>query len=473
MMSIPNSPCVLAAPPEPLRVDHTIDFQEPTASIPLSARREPARRENFYYGWVILPLAMLAMVATSPGQTFGVSIFNEPMRQSLGLSYGQLAGAYTLGTLLGAIPIMYVGAMIDRYGLRKTMLAILTLFCLACVLTGIAQSWIMITAAFCLLRMLGPGALSLVSSSMLPFWFDRRLGLVEGLRSLGHAGSMAVVPAINLWLVNHLGWRGAYLLFGVAIWATLFPIYWLLFRNRPEDVGQRIDGRQASPEPRVADVATEAETATEDSLTARPLAINDTDFSLSETLKTYSFWVASLGTASFGLVLTAMFFSMVPIFQERGLTERDAASSMMAFAISLAVMQLIGGVLADRMKSPPLLALGLAGCAAGMAMLAFANSAIMAIAALLVLGATLGLHSGAVQPLWARYFGRRHLGKIRGMLTTLNIAFSSVGPLIAGSVRDLSGSFDIALWLFIAIPCPLAILSWFATAPTPPLSRNA
>jgi hypothetical protein len=38
-----------------------------------------------FYGWVILPLAMFAMFATSPGQTFGVSIFNEPMRESLKL----------------------------------------------------------------------------------------------------------------------------------------------------------------------------------------------------------------------------------------------------------------------------------------------------------------------------------------------------------------------------------------------------
>lgn len=308
--------------------------------------------------------------------------------------------------------------------------------------------------AFCLLRMLGPGALSLVSSSILPFWFDRRLGTVEGIRSLGHAGSMALIPAVNLWLVSHFGWRGAYLFFGIGIWVVLFPVYWILFRNRPEDVGQTIDGRSVAP-------------SVSGELSARTVfhTVSEHDFTLHETLRTFAFWVAALGTAAFGLVHTALFFCLIPIYQERGLTAVHAATSMMTFAISMAAMQFAGGVLADRMKSPPLMAIGLGGTAVGVVMLFFANDPLTAIMASVIMGSTLGIHSGAVQPLWARYFGRLHLGKIRGMLTTMCIALSSLGPLIAGTVRDFSGSFDIAMWIFIAIPLPLAVLSWFAIAP--------
>lgn len=464
----------------------------PTAESSLAGQWPEASStpsSRLYYGWVIVPLAMLAMVANSPGQTLGISIFNEPIRQSLNLSHSQLGGAYTLGTLLGAIPIMYIGALVDRYGLRRALLGLLTLFCGACLMTGAAYNWWTLMVAFCLLRMLGPGALSLVSSSILPFWFDRRLGTVEGIRSLGHAGSMALIPAVNLWLVSHFGWRGAYLLFGAGIWAVLFPVYWLLFRNRPEDVGQKIDGgrwrdtiseRDAGP--------THTGHRVNDSEHQNPLnrparsffpSIFSTptttghDFTLRETLRTFAFWVAALGTAAFGLVHTALFFCLIPIYQERGLTELHAATSMMVFAISLALVQFLGGVLADRMKSPPLLAIGLSGTAMGVLMLYFATTPLAAIASSIVLGSTLGLHSGAVQPLWARYFGRLHLGKIRGLLTTLCIALSSLGPLIAGTVRDFSGNFDLAMWIFVAIPLPLAILSWFAAPPevaSPPQS---
>lgn len=453
MMKTQNAECLLDAPSGPvadvyrLEEPHAPVACEPTIHAPV------AEKSRFYYGWVIVPLAMLAMVANSPGQTLGISIFNEPIRQSLNLSHSQLGAAYTLGTLLGAMPIMYIGALMDRYGLRRSLLGLLSLFCVACLMIGGAQNWWTLMVAFCLLRMLGPGALSLVSSSILPFWFDRRLGTVEGIRSLGQASSMALIPAVNLWLVNQFGWRGAYLFFGIGIWAVLFPVYWFLFRNRPEDVGQKIDGGWVAPA----------------SSGSAPRAVHHTvsehDFTLRESLRTYAFWVAALGTAAFGLVHTALFFSLVPIYQERGLTEVHAATSMMTFAISMAVMQFIGGVLADRMKSPPLMAIGLAGTTVGVVTLFFATHPLAAIASSVIMGSTLGIHSGAVQPLWARYFGRLHLGKIRGMLTTMCIALSSLGPLIAGTVRDFSGNFDIAMWIFVAIPLPLAILSWFAVAP--------
>jgi len=452
--------------------------REPTVAVPVSAA--PTR---VYYGWVILPLAMLAMVATAPGQTFGVSIFNEPMRQSLALSHGEMAAAYTLGTLLGAIPMMFVGAVMDRYGLRKTLLAVLSLFCLACGFTCFVNSWAMLAAAFFLLRMLGPGAISLLSGNILPFWFEQRLGMVEGLRSFAYACSMATVPALNLYLINGFGWRGAYAILGCGIWIALFPIYFWRLRNNPAEVGQQIDGgaTPAGGSRSVTDgsrsrrqLKSPVGRGDEDQLGGRNKADRNrparpgpgvVDLSLAEALGTYSFWIASLGTALFGLVMTAIFFCLVPICEERGLDERHAAQMMLVYAISLAAMQLIGGMLADRFSAPPLMACGLLTLAAGVTVLHLATQPALAIAAGGILGGSLGIHSGASQPLWARYFGRRHLGKIRGFLMTMNIGLSSIGPLVAGLAHDQQGNFDSAMWLFIALPLPLALLSCFATPP--------
>lgn len=442
---------------------------------------ETAKTRRFY-GWVILPLAMLAMFATSPGQTFGVSIFNEPIRESLNLTHGQLSAAYTIGTLLGAVPLMFVGAALDRYGLRRTMLGVLSVFCLACGLTSMTNSWLMLTAMFFLLRMLGPGAMALLSGSMLPFWFNHRLGLVEGLRSVGYACSMAIVPSLNLYLVSEFGWRGSYAIFGAGIWVCLFPLYYFLLRNSPAEVGQQIDGLvvQSKRENATLNSQESIRIAFSGSEQDEPLLRGNThfmgstvglgcaEFSVTEALKTYSFWVASIGTAVFGLVMTAVFFCLVPIFEERGLSQQDAAEALFAYAISLAITQLLGGAIADRLPAPPLLTLGLIGLSLGLSLLQAADHRTWATLASLLLGASLGFYSGAVQPLWARYYGRHHLGKIRGVLTTMNIALSGVGPLVAGMVRDSQGSFDMAMWLFISLPLPLAALSWFAKPPRKP-----
>ena len=73
-----------------------------------------AARIPFFYGWIILPVVLAIQVASSPGQTFGVSIFNPYIRAELGLSHSEISGAYMLGTLLAALLMVYVGTLMDR-----------------------------------------------------------------------------------------------------------------------------------------------------------------------------------------------------------------------------------------------------------------------------------------------------------------------------------------------------------------------
>jgi MFS transporter, OFA family, oxalate/formate antiporter len=426
----------------------------PAPPPPFVPSPEPAR-PRLYYGWVMLPISMAALIASCPGQTFGVSIFNEAMRQSLGLSHSQLGFAYTLGTILGAIPITFIGHMMDRHGLRRTMLIMVTLFSLACLFTAQAQGWLTLLIAFFLLRTLGPGALAFLSGNTLAFWFDKRLGMTEGLRQLGMAAAMAFVPGVNLWLVTTWGWRGAYTFFGLTIWSLLFPLCYFAFRNRPEDVGQKMEG-------------TPDRGADEDLLEAEwhePRPTGHWGMTVPEALRTSAFWIVSAGTAIYGLIHTAVFFSLVPIFQDRGLTDQDAAGLLVVFAICMAVMQLGGGMLADRVPAPWLLATGMLGLAISMALLNQVTSTSWAYVTGASMGAAHGFYFGGTHPLWARYFGRLHLGKIRGMLMTLIVASSSLGPLFVGLVRDISGSFDSALFVFALAPVPLALASLFVRAP--------
>jgi MFS family permease len=414
--------------------------------LKVSATEARESSGTFFYGWMMVPLSMLALVASSPGQTFGVSIFNEPMRLSLGLSYGELTAAYMIGTLIGALPITFVGSMMDRHGGRLTTLVTLSLFCLACLFTSLVHGWFTLMIAFTLLRMLGPGALGFASGNTLPYWFERRLGMVEGIRQFGMAVAMLFIPAINLALLARWGWRGSYAVLGVAIWCAAFPLFWTAFRNRPEDVGQRLDGASAEAH---------------DKLPA--------DFwwglTLEQAGRTFSFWVVAIGSASFSLVHTAIFFCVVPIFHERGLTDQDAAYALTAFAGSLAILQLVGGTLADHLPSRYLLACGLFGMGCGVFLLQGTESAVTATVATAILGAAQGIFFGAAQPLWARYFGRRHLGKIRGVLATMNVASSSLGPLVAGVTHDVTGDFGVSLFAFAIIPLPIALMSLWATPP--------
>ena len=71
-----------------------------------------------FYGYVILLVGTLGIWASVPGQTIGVSVFTDPVKDALGLSRNQFSNAYMIGTLMSALAIGRAGIWFDRYGAR-------------------------------------------------------------------------------------------------------------------------------------------------------------------------------------------------------------------------------------------------------------------------------------------------------------------------------------------------------------------
>lgn len=433
--------------------------RESITLVPLETPRE----QRLYYGWYMLLMAMCASIASSPGQTFGVSIFNEPLRTDLGLTHGQLGLAYMLGTQLGALPIIWIGLQMDRYGIRRTLLAVVICFSSACFLMAAANSWFHVVICFTLLRMLGPGALSLLSGNILPFWFSRRLGTVEGLRQTAMAMAMAVIPPLNIWLVATFGWRNAYAILGGSIFVLLFPLYWRFFRAYPGEVGQAIDGGSTFTGPGARFSVSNGQA--DSNSTGEELEGKLPPWTLRDAVRTRAFWLLLSGTSLFGMIQTGVFFNLVPILSEHGLNERHAASMLVAFAVSLAIHQMLGGWLADRWPARVLAMGGMILFAAGLVLLWHGHSVNSIIAAGIVLGAAQGTYLASTQPLWARYFGRSHIGKLRGVQMSTNVAISSFGPLLVGICYDVLGGFDAVLMAFLILPIPFAVGSFWLAAP--------
>ncbi len=401
----------------------------------------------------MLPIAMLAAIATSPAQTFGISVFNPSFRSSLGLSHSQLTGAYMVGTLLAALPQPYIGGLMDRFGIRRVMFFIVILLGLACIFMSQVQNLAMLFLAFFLLRMLGQGALSLMANNTLAMWFQVRLGTVAGIMSAGVAGSIALVPPMILVLINQLDWRGTYVVLGVMVWLVMLPLLLLFYRNRPEDVGQTLDGRSYT-------AAAVPSVETEEAVS----------FSLKEARHTRAYWILMILSASMGLIVTAVFFNIVPIFTNQGLTDANAAATFTTLALALGAMQLIGGVLADRIRLNWLAAISTAFITAGIWILSRADSVMLAQVYALLIGIGQGLFGAVSNTVWVRYFGRAHLGRIRGNVAMAMVAGSSAGPFIMGATYDLFGSYQFSLNMFIIFLIPLAIATLWATPPV--LSNN-
>src|SRR5687767_15525386 len=75
----------------------------------------------FYYGWVNLSVAALAMVGTLPGRTQGLGLITEPLLASLQMDRVLFARINFWATLIGALFCLGVGRFIDRFGSRMVL----------------------------------------------------------------------------------------------------------------------------------------------------------------------------------------------------------------------------------------------------------------------------------------------------------------------------------------------------------------
>jgi len=73
---------------------------------------------RFYYGWVNVFLAALAMVGTLPGRTQGLGLITEPLIRDLQIDRVYFARINLWATLIGALFSVGVGRLIDRFGSR-------------------------------------------------------------------------------------------------------------------------------------------------------------------------------------------------------------------------------------------------------------------------------------------------------------------------------------------------------------------
>ena len=409
-------------------------------------------RFGFFYGWVMLAVTTVTQICTSPGQTYGVSTFNSSFRGSLGLSDTSLTGAYMLGTLVASIPMTYVGAMFDRYGGRRTLTGVVFVFGLTCIATSRVSGLFTLFLAFLFLRMCGQGAMGLIATNTDAMWFHRRLGTAVGIKRVAGALLMGAIPPIYIWLIGVFGWRNAYAILGLSIWVTMGSILLILFRDRPGSIGLLPDGASS-------------EEKNHENSTNEP---EETDFTVSQALRTRAYWIMAMASSLWSMIGTGITFNLQPIFMEHGFTVENAAMWFTISSGASAVTFLISGILADRVRLNFLLSFALIAMMSGILLLIYFPSVLVGYASAAAMGIGQSFFFTILATLYVRFYGRKHLGKIRGTMTTILVASSALGPFVMGFLNDQFSGYGISLWLFAVVVLPMVFLAFLATPPKTP-----
>lgn len=421
---------------------------------------------SWFPGYGVATVSTVAFLASAPGQTFIVSQLNVPLREEFGIGELELNGAYTLATVLAALPLVRVGRWTDRIGVRRMLVGTGFACGLGCLAMGAAQGLVSVFLGFFLLRFLAQGCLSLVSQHALAMWFHRRLGAMHGIKQVVVFTGWILAPQLAHQLIEMVGWRSAYAVFAVGVWLVVMPAAWLWVRDRPEDLGLAMDGDPPRP------AAGEGEQVLPETtpLHVAPVVIleREPSFTLEEALRTRTFWSLAAAISLGPFVATALLFDIQPLLGARGLGALDAAFAVSAWSAAMALVALPAGMLTDRFAARVLLPVGLVLIVACCLTFLIADSRFEAALAMVLFGLGQGLVATTSVAALARTFGRAHHGAIRSSATRLAIIATGLGPFVTGLSAHLTGAYDAALWTFVVACLPVA---WAAARLDPPRIR--
>jgi MFS family permease len=264
-------------------------------------------------------------------------------------------------------------------------------------------------------------------------WFVRRRGLAVGLASAGGSLGTFVLPQVAHLLVSRLGWRAAYVVFGLAI-AIALGLLAQLMRREPEALGLRPDGDPpgAAPEPAERAVPVGAE------------------WTPGAAIRSRAFWMLFAVFGATWLPVFVPLVHLVPHARDLGIAAYWAATLVSATGIGAIAGRVLMGAVSDRVGRRPALALGLVLQALSFAGFVVARELPALYATALAFGFAYGAVSTMLPATVSDFFGRRHAGALVGMYFGLGAPIIALGPVAAGWIYDRTGSYALAWWLSAA-----------------------
>ena len=356
-------------------------------------------------------------------QSFGA--YFAVLRDDRGWSKTELAGAAAIHQVEAAVLGPVIGWFIDRFGAQGVIRTGVILFGLGFVLLSYIDSLLSFYGAF-VVTALGASLCGFFPLNVaLIHWFEKKRARALSTMQFGMAAGGLALPLVA-WALATYGWRATAFASGFIIWAVCLPLSFV-FRRRPEDHGEVPDGVAFASLNKPSNSESETQSQTR-------------DFTAREALRTPAFWLISLGHGFALLVVQAINTHAITHMKEGlGYTLEQAA-----FAIMLQTVAQLGGValgawIGDRYNKRYLSAATMFGHMAGLLLLTYAANVAMIVGYAILHGTAWGLR----------------------------------GPMIAGTMADLTGNYRAGFTLLALLAGLGSLFFLFARKPARPAARLA
>ncbi len=399
-----------------------------------------------HYAWVVAAVTFLILLVTA-GIRATPGVLMVPLEAEFGWNRTAISAAVAINIALFGVIGPFAAAAMDRWGLRRLVLAAVALLAVSVSLTTQMQSQWQMTLLWGVCVGTGTGVTSMVLAAIIATrWFDARRGLVLGALSAANAtGQLIFLPMLAA-LAERQGWRtAAIVVAGAAVF--VFGIVLIFMRDRPRDVGLQPYGWQ----PDQSQPASPA---------LAPFA------ALALAVRSRAFWILAgtffvCGASTNGLIGT----HLIAACHDHGISQVRSAQLLAVMGIFDILGTTASGWLTDRYSSRHLLFAYYS--LRGVSLLFLPYTLASGAGGLAVFAVFYGLDWIATVPptvrLTSEAFGQENTGVIYGWISASHQLGASLAAFGAGAIRSFIGGYDVAFWISGAL-CILAGLALITVA---------
>lgn len=336
------------------------------------------------------------------------SSFVLPMQQALGWARPILMGAFTLGLAAWGVMTYAAGAAIDRGHGQAVMTG-------GAVLAGLGLlAWSQVSAPwmlFAVWAVLGTAmAMTLYEPAFNVLTKRYPLRYRDGITALTLVGGFASTlcfPAVAA-LLAAMSWRQALLLIGVMMLLLVAPLHWWALRGP--------------------------------ALVTAPQAVDEqADATLQQALRESSFWLLTTSFTLHAFVQGALWAHAMPAFAAKGVPASEAITVLAAVGPAQVAGRLMYAFLGRGWSLRITGAVVMAAFPVAMLLLALSHTLLGLLLFSLLFGAANGLLTIVRGGLVPVYFGRTHVGRIGGVMSTVGQLSRAAAPLVVA-------------WLLLVLP---------------------
>jgi MFS transporter, OFA family, oxalate/formate antiporter len=408
-------------------------------------------KRPIFYGWWIVLCGFLLLFLYAGAGFYSFSIFIHPLETDFGWSRSQISLAMTIYLVVNGIMAPFIGYMTERFGPRRIMTLFVIGFGVSFILVSLTQTLWHFYLAYTLIAFTSAGVGFVPVSAILARWFTRRRGTALGLSMVGiSVGGLVMSPFIE-YMNTSYSWRTAFVFMGILVWVVGLPVTLFFIKGSPRDMGLLPDNDlpEEVAGDSLMDNFSEQDTPQEDG------------WPLKAALKSRFLWSV---IATFILAPAAQMGVLqhqMPLITGIGVSGTVAAAALGFTAGLGGVGKMSFGRISELLpvQFAALLCFGLQ--ALGVLILYNASSMVSVWAYVFIFGFAMGGNIVLLPIVVGHYFGLASFGVILGVVTFFQALGAGSGAIISGLVYDFTGSYEMALQLYVGLYA-LAVVAIFS-----------